>query len=102
MTGILDCVRIVMSNLYLDDIQELRTLLIIVLKQIRESGAITTRPNISEELKLVSVQCIAEALRRSSSDVLEVFYKQESAMLLGQILLSLVEFIEKEKYRKLV
>nr|XP_014092507.2 uncharacterized protein LOC106619061 [Bactrocera oleae] len=102
MTGILDCVRIVMSNLYLDDIQELRTLLVIVLKQIRESGAITTRPNISEELKLVSVQCIAEALRRSSSDVLEVFYKQESAMLLGQILLSLVEFIEKEKYRKLV
>ncbi|XP_050331335.1 uncharacterized protein LOC126760036 [Bactrocera neohumeralis] len=102
MTGILDCVRIVMSKLYLEDIQELRTLLVIVLKQIRESGAIATRPNISEELKLVSVQCIAEALRRSSSDVLEEFYKQESAMLLGQILLSLVEFIEKEIYRKLV
>lgn len=102
MTGILDCVRIVMSKLYLDDIQELRTLLVIVLKQIRESGAITTRPNISEELKLASVQCIAETLRRASSDVLEAFYKQESAMLLGQILLSLVEFIEEEKYRKLM
>ncbi|XP_067626325.1 TELO2-interacting protein 1 homolog isoform X2 [Eurosta solidaginis] len=102
MAGILDCVRIVMSKLYLEDVQELRTLLVIVLKQIRESGAITTRPNLSEELKLISVQCIAEALRRSNSDVLEVFYTQTSAMLLGQILLSLVEFIEKEKYRKLV
>ncbi|XP_053946965.1 uncharacterized protein LOC128855805 [Anastrepha ludens] len=102
VTGILDCIRIVMSKLYLDDVQELRTLLVIVLKQIREPGAVATRPNLSEELKLVSVQCIAEALRRSSSDVLELFYTKESAMLLGQILLSLVEFVEKTTYRKLI
>ncbi|XP_036323693.1 uncharacterized protein LOC118737353 [Rhagoletis pomonella] len=102
MAGILDCVRIVVSKLYLEDVQELRTLLVIVLKQVREPGAIATRTNLSEELKLASAQCTAEVLRRSSSDVLESFYTQQSAVLLGQILLSLVEFIEKEKYRKLV
>ncbi|XP_012155048.1 uncharacterized protein LOC101451495 [Ceratitis capitata] len=102
MSCVLDCIRIVMSKLYIDDVQELRTLLVIVLKQIRESGATKVRPNLSEELKLVSVQCIGEALRRSSSDVLEIFYTSESVVLLGQILLSLVEFIENENYRKLV
>lgn len=77
-------------------------MLIVVLKQIRECDKAETRPNLSEEIKLAAVQCLTECLRRSTTDVLEQFYIKDSAMILGQILMTVVEFIEKEKYKKLV
>lgn len=77
-------------------------MLVVALKQVRECDKSCTRPNLSEEIKLAAVNCIIECFRRSTSDVLEQFYTKDSAVILGQILLTLVEFIEKEKYKKLM
>lgn len=101
-TGCLQCITLVTSKVYLKELTALRTMLVVVLKQVRECDKATTKPNLSEELKLATVQCITECFRRSTSDVLEQFYTKDSAMILGQILLTLVEFVEKEKYKKLV
>ncbi|KAM7364631.1 telo2 interacting protein 1 [Cochliomyia hominivorax] len=101
-TGCLQCITLVTSKVYLKELTALRTMLIVVLKQVREGDKACTKPNLSEEIKLASVQCITECFRRSTSDVLEQFYTKESAMILGQILLTLVEFVEKEKYKKLI
>lgn len=77
-------------------------MLVVALKQVRECDKACTRPNLSEEIKLATVKCITECFRRSTSDVLEQFYTKDSAVILGQILLTLVELIEKEKYKKVV
>ncbi|XP_061395099.1 uncharacterized protein LOC133330709 [Musca vetustissima] len=101
-TGCLECITLVTSKIYLKELTALRTMLVVVIKQIRECDKATMRPNISEELKLAAVKCMAECLRRSTTDVLEQFYCKDSSMILGQILLTLVDLIEHEKYKKLV
>lgn len=98
----MQCITLVTSKVYLKELTALRTMLVVVLKQVRDCENATTKPNLSEEIKLATVHCIAECFRRSTSDVLERFYTKDSAVILGQILLTLVEFIEKEKYKKLV
>ncbi|XP_073816229.1 telo2 interacting protein 1 isoform X2 [Musca autumnalis] len=77
-------------------------MLVVVIKQIRECDKAVMRSNISEEIKLAAVKCMAECLRRSTTDVLEQFYCKDSSMILGQILLTLVDLIENERYKKLV
>lgn len=77
-------------------------MLVVILKQVRDCEKAVTKSNLSEEMKLAAVQCMAVCFQRTTSDVLEQFYTKESAVILGQILLTLVEFIEKEKYKKLV
>ncbi|XP_017031707.1 TELO2-interacting protein 1 homolog [Drosophila kikkawai] len=101
-TSLMNCLSNIVSHTYLADDKGLRSILVVVLQQIRDPKAAAMLPNLSEEIKLAAIQCIFEALRRSTSDVLESFYVKETAMLLGQILLTLLEIIEREKYRKLV
>ncbi|KAH8386317.1 hypothetical protein KR200_010152 [Drosophila serrata] len=101
-TSLMNCLSNIVSHTYLADDKGLRSILVVVLQQIRDPKAAVMRPNLSEEIKLAAIQCIFESLRRSTSDVLESFYVKETAMLLGQILLTLLEIIEREKYRKLV
>ncbi|KAH8242933.1 hypothetical protein KR032_003130 [Drosophila birchii] len=101
-TSLMNCLSNIVSHTYLADDKGLRSILVVVLQQIRDPKAAVMRPNLSEEIKLAAIQCIFEALRRSTSDVLESFYVKETAMLLGQVLLTLLEIIEREKYRKLV
>ncbi|KAM8706614.1 hypothetical protein ACLKA7_010818 [Drosophila subpalustris] len=101
-TSLLNCLRYVISQLCLTDEKGLRSILVVALQQLRDSKGATMRPNLSEEIKLAAVLCMTEALRRSASDVLEIFYTKETTMVIGQILLTLVEIITDEKYRKLV
>lgn len=101
-SGCLDCITLVTSKVYLKELAALRTMLIVALKQVRECDKAETKANLSEEIKLATVKCIIECFKRSTSDVLEQFYNKYSCVILGQILLTLVEFIEKEKYKKLV
>ncbi|TMW49652.1 hypothetical protein DOY81_005256 [Sarcophaga bullata] len=101
-TGCLQCITLVTSKVYLKELTALRTMLVVILKQVRDCEKAVIKPNLSEEMKLAAVQCIAVCFQRTTSDVLEQFYTKESAVILGQILLTLVEFIEKEKYKKLV
>lgn len=74
----------------------------VVLQQIRDRNGSAMQPDLSEEIKLAAVLCITMALQRSTSDVLETFYGKEAVVVLGQILLTFIDFISREKYRKLV
>lgn len=98
----IECLRHVISKLYLTDEKGLRSILVVVLKQLRDSKGTEMRPDLSEEIKLAAILCISDSLRRSTSDVLETFYTKETAVVIGQILLTLLDIIAKEKYRKLV
>lgn len=98
----MDCITLVTSNVYLKELIAVRTMLLVVLKQIRQCDKAAMRLNVSEEMKLAAVKCISECLRRSTTDVLEQFYSKDSSMILGQILLTLVDLIEHEKYKKLM
>ncbi|EDW42823.1 TELO2-interacting protein 1 homolog [Drosophila sechellia] len=101
-TSLMNCLSNIVSKTYLADEKGLRSILVVVLQQVRDSKTAAMRPNLSEEIKLAAVQCIFEALRRSTTDVVESFYVKETAMVIGQILIMLLEIIEQEKYRKLV
>ncbi|XP_001358594.3 TELO2-interacting protein 1 homolog [Drosophila pseudoobscura] len=101
-TGLMNCLRNIVSHSYLADEKGLRSILVVVLQQIRDSKGAVMRPNLSEEIKLAAVLCIHEALSRCTTDVLEAFYTNETVVVIGQILLTLLEIIEAEKYRKLV
>ncbi|KAH8276328.1 hypothetical protein KR026_012133 [Drosophila bipectinata] len=101
-TSLMNCLSTIVSRAYLADAKGLRSILVVVMKQIVDSKSATMRPDLSEEIKLAAVVCIFEALRRSTSDVLESFYSKETAMIIGQILITLLKIIEHEKYRKLV
>ncbi|XP_017117471.1 TELO2-interacting protein 1 homolog [Drosophila elegans] len=101
-TSLMNCLSRIVSQTYLVDEKGLRSILVVVLQQVRDSKAAVMRPNLSEEIKLAAIQCIFEALRRSTTDVVESFYTKETAMMIGQILIMLLEIIEQEKYRKLV
>ncbi|XP_068155248.1 TELO2-interacting protein 1 homolog [Drosophila tropicalis] len=101
-TSLMNCLRNIISHMYLSDEKGLRSILVVVLQQVRDSKAAVLRPNLSEEIKLAAVSCIVEALRRSTTDVLEAFYGKDAVVIIGQILLTLLELIEREKYRKLV
>lgn len=101
-TGCLDCMTLVTSKIYLKELTALRTMLVVIVKQIREMDKAIMRPNVSEDIKLAAVKCMSECLRRSTTDVLEQFYCKDSSMILGQILLTLVDLVEHEKYKKLV
>ncbi|XP_013105335.1 TELO2-interacting protein 1 homolog [Stomoxys calcitrans] len=101
-SGCLECITLVTSKVYLKELTALRTMMVVTLKQIRDCEKASMRPNISEELKLASVKCIAESLRRCTTDVLEQFYCHNSSTILGQILLTLVDLIEYEKYKKII
>ncbi|XP_002054549.3 TELO2-interacting protein 1 homolog [Drosophila virilis] len=101
-TSLLDCLRHILSKLYLTEEKALRSILVVVLQQIRDRSGSAMQPDLSEEIKLAAVLCITMALQRSTSDVLETFYGKEAVVVLGQILLTLIEFISKERYRKLV
>ncbi|XP_016975679.1 uncharacterized protein LOC108042068 [Drosophila rhopaloa] len=101
-TRLMNCLSRIVSQTYLADEKGLRSILVVVLQQVRDSKAAVMRPNLSEEIKLAAIQCIFEALRRSTTDVLESFYVKETAMVIGQILIMLLDIIEQEKYRKLV
>jgi len=98
----MNCLSSIISQTYLADEKGLRSIVVVVLQQVRDSKSAVMRPNLSEEIKLAAIKCIFEALRRSTTDVLESFYVKETAMVVGQILLMLLEIIEQEKYRKLV
>lgn len=98
----MNCLSTIVSRAYLADAKGLRSILVVVMQQIVDSKSATMRPDLSEEIKLAAVVCIFEALRRSTSDVLETFYSKETAMIIGQILITLLNIIEHEKYRKLV
>lgn len=101
-TSLIECLRHVISKLYLTDEKGLRSILVVVLNQLRDSKGTEMRPDLSEEIKLAAILCISDSLRRSTSDVLETFYTKETAVVIGQILLTLLDIISKEKYRKLV
>ncbi|KAH8381648.1 hypothetical protein KR093_010238 [Drosophila rubida] len=101
-TSLLDVVRHVVSQLYLADERGLRSILMAALLQLRDPGGVKMLPNLSEEIKLAAVLCMSEALRRSPGDVLEMFYTKEKALIIGQVLLTLVALIQQEKYRQLV
>lgn len=101
-TSLIECLRHVISKIYLNDEKGLRSILVVVLQQLRESNGSMMRPDLSEEIKLAAVLCISDSLRRSTSDVLETFYTKEAAVVIGQILLTLMELVAKEKYRKLI
>ncbi|KAH8306290.1 hypothetical protein KR018_006183 [Drosophila ironensis] len=101
-TTLMNCLSCIVSRTYVADEKCLKSILVVVMQQIREPKASVMLPNLSEEIKLAAVVCIYEAFRRSTTDVLETLYSKETTVMLGSILSTVLDILDREKYRKLV
>lgn len=79
----------------------LKTILVIVLKQIHDYQSGHIKSNLTEELKLSVLKCIIAVLNRSTYDVLEKFYTSEQNLIISKIAITCVDIVNNEKYRKL-
>lgn len=79
----------------------LKTISVILLKEIYNDQSNSVESGLSEELKLAIVNCVEVAVRRSSYEVIEQFYTKENLIFIAQMLSVCVELINKETYRQL-
>lgn len=79
----------------------LKTILVILLKEIYVEQSNGVKSGLSEELKLAIVNCVEAALRRSTYEVVEHFYVKDNLILIAQMLSVCVELIKSETYRQL-
>lgn len=79
----------------------LKTILVILLKEIYVEQSNGVKSGLSEELKLAIVNCVEAALRRSTYEVVEQFYAKDNLILIAQMLSVCVELIKTETYRQL-
>lgn len=79
----------------------LKTILVILLKEIYVEKSNSVAPGLAEELKLAIVNCAEVALRRSTDEVIEQFYTSGHLIFVAQMLSVCVDLINKETYRQL-
>lgn len=79
---------------------QLKLVTVILLEQIVDVKASTIRSGLSEEYKLIIVECLVTALLNTSSDGLYTFYAKDNG-LLPQMVLVTVNLIQLETYRTL-
>lgn len=80
----------------------MQTTLMILIKQIGDGPQfVTVQPNLSEELKLAAMKCIAAIFRRLLSDVIEQFYTKTNLRLIANALCISECIVSKETHRSL-
>lgn len=99
--GIIECVTMIIKKIHIDESVALGTITCICNKQIWDFGAATWHENVSEELKMATIECIDLCFQKSTGEVLQEFYCFESAGVFGQLLLTLVQVIGTERYKQL-
>lgn len=90
-----------MEKIRLDKVVPLKTVLIVLLKQIYDVNTGLVISDLSEELKLNIVECVDLSTRRLMTNVLEEFYVDENAKLIAQICHVCVQLVQTEKSKKL-
>lgn len=91
----------ILESTHVHSLMSLKTILVILLKEIYDEKTNVVKPGLSEELKLAIVRCVEVAMRRSTYEVVEQFYTKENLILIARMLSVCVELIEKENYRQL-
>lgn len=79
----------------------LKTVLVIMLKEIYDVQTSSPKPNLSEEFKLSVIRCFEMAFRVAQTECIEEFYVEQNRIIAAQILNVCVDIIAKENYRKL-
>lgn len=79
----------------------LKTILVILLKEIYVEQSNSVKSGLSEEMKLAILYGIEVALRRSTYEVIEQFYTKDNRILIAQTLSVCVDVINRENYRQL-
>lgn len=94
-------VQLVLLKTELRQLTALKTILIVLTKEVYlfQSGQLVE--NASEELHLVVLECISTANRRASSEVVELFYQNESSAQISQILYAILLILDKSGARKI-
>lgn len=105
---LIDAIAKLMAYLKIKSVMSLKTVLIILLKEIYDpsggctsGGGATIRPHLSEELKLSVVNAIDILFQSAETNVIEEFYVKENRMLMAQTLSVCVDLIDKDTYRTL-
>lgn len=71
------------------------------MSEIYDLSKLTLVPNISEELKLVCLDCITIVPMRTQSDVLQKFYSKENGIFIGRVTHMAIQIIIDDKYIKI-
>lgn len=100
-THLITCIITLLEKIRLDKVVPLKTVLIVLLKQIYDVNTGLIVKDLSEELKLNIIECIDLSMRRLMSSVVEEFYVDENAKLIAQICHVCVQLVQSESYKKL-
>lgn len=97
----MECLQKILCRIHVTELSALRTMVAVFHKQIWNLKSVDWHPNVSEELKIAAIECINLCFQRSTSELLLQYYTSECRGILGHLLLSLVDVIEKDKYKQL-
>ncbi|XP_055385110.1 uncharacterized protein LOC129614501 [Condylostylus longicornis] len=98
---IIKCIRHIISKSRIKNNNQLKTILIIILKQIYNFETGMLYKNLSEEIKLSAVSCITESFKYTNSEILESFYSRENSNVIGKIAAVCVGIIQNDRYKAL-
>lgn len=98
---LIDSITHLLNYLKVKTLISLKTILIVLLKEIYVDDSRVIQPNLSEELKLSIISCLEITTRCISSDIIEQFYVVENRIIIARILLVCVQLINTEKNRPL-
>lgn len=97
---LIEVVKLVLEKTELRQVHALKTILIVLAKEIYNFQSAHLVDNISEELTISVVSCIAVANRRASSDSVEQFFRPENASQVTQIMYLLLLLLDKSDCRE--
>lgn len=101
-THLIEAATRFISHSRIKKLVSMKTMLVILLKQIGTSPTfVTTKPNLSEEFKLATMKCFTMVFRRILSEVIEEFYCKENLNLIAHIVSISQHVIANETYRPL-
>lgn len=98
---IIGVVKLVLEKTELRQVHALKTILIVLTKEVYEFQTAQLVPNVSEELIIGVLGCISVANRRASSDSVEQFFQPENASQICQIMYVILLLLDKSDFREI-
>lgn len=96
---IIQVVELILQKTELRQVHALKTILILLTKELYDFQTAQLLPNVSEELIRSVLDCFATVHRRSSSDSVEKFFTPENASQVSQLMYVLLLLLDKSSCR---
>lgn len=97
----IDVVKLVLSKTELRQVHALKTILIVLAKEVYDFQTAKLLDNVSEELTIGVLECLAVANRRASSDSVEQYFHPENGSQICQIMYVILLLLDRNDFREI-